>query len=247
MIRLFTSNPYRELERALGYRFRSKARLKAALVHRSYRFENGADTGVDNQRLEFLGDAVLGLVAAAHLFRQLPDGDEGVLTAARSRLTSGTALAQVAQRLGLGDWLLLGKGEDHSGGRTRSSNLADAMEAILGAAYLDGGLAAVETIFASRFAPSEKAGAPDAGDNPKGRLQQVCQMRWKRSPQYGVQSETGPRHARRFTVSVQLGARRLGTGDGASKREAEAAAARDALTRLVPAGQRASATPGGEA
>ena len=234
MIRLFNKNPYRALERELGYRFRSKAQLEAAFLHRSYRFENGTDTGADNQRLEFLGDAVLGLVAAAYLFGRFPGQDEGDLTAARSRLTSGAALAKLAKRIDLGVWLKLGKGEERTGGRSRASNLADALEAVLGAAFEDGGIQAVETIFQRLFVPPL---APDVAgeaeeENPKGRLQQICQQRWKTPPVYSVQSEAGPLHAREFRVDVMAGKRLLGRGQGGSKRAAETAAAREALALL---------------
>jgi len=232
MIRLFEKNPYRLLERELGYRFRSKARLEAAFLHRSFRFENGEDTGLDNQRLEFLGDAVLGLVAAAYLFRRFPGQDEGDLTAARSRLTSGAALARLAKRIDLGAWLKLGKGEERTGGRARASNLADALEAVLGAAFEDGGLKAVEAIFHRLFVPPLASDAVAEGDeNPKGRLQQLCQQRWKLSPVYTVQAEEGPLHAREFRVAVTAGKRVLGRGHGRSKRAAETAAAREALAR----------------
>lgn len=238
MIGLFKSNPYRALEKALGYRFRDRSRLEAAFVHRSFRFENGSDSGSDNQRLEFLGDAVLGLVAAAYLYERFPGEDEGVLTAARSRLTSGAALAGIAAGIGLGEKLKLGKGEEQTGGRARPSNLADLLEAILGAAFLDGGLKASDAIFRHLFVPQLVPGeAAETEANPKGRLQQLCQQRWKISPFYAILSEEGPRHAREFHVEVRAGERKMGQGRGASKRQAETAAAQDALSRLPPDGE----------
>ncbi len=237
MIRLFTKNPYHALERELGYRFRSKVRLEAAFLHRSFRFENGSDTGVDNQRLEFLGDAVLGLVAASYLFHRFPDQDEGCLTAARSRLTSGAALSKLARRIDLGVWLKLGKGEEQTGGRSRASNLADALEAVLGAAFEDGGVNAVAAIFRKLFVSALESDAMIEGEeNPKGRLQQLCQKRWKVSPVYSVQGEEGPLHAREFRMEVTAGKRLLGRGRGKSKRAAETAAAREALATFPSEG-----------
>lgn len=231
MIGLFKPNPYRDLERVLGYKFRNRAMLETAFLHRSYRFEKGADAGRDNQRLEFLGDAVLGLVAADFLFEAFPDKDEGFLTSARSQLTSGLALARIAKRMDLGARLLLGKGEEQTGGRHRPSNLADTLEAILGAAYLDGGTKAAAAIFRHLFVPHlEQTGETEV--NPKGRLQQVCQQRWKTAPVYDVLAEEGPRHAREYQVRVRAGEMELGRGSGASKRAAETAAARAALLRI---------------
>jgi ribonuclease III len=235
MIGLFKQNPYRDLEKVLGYRFRSKECLAQAFLHRSFRFENGTDAGVDNQRLEFLGDAVLGLISAAFLFEHFPDRDEGFLTAARSRLTSGAALTRLAKRIDLGQRLKLGKGEEQTGGRQRPSNLADTLEAILGAAFQDGGLKAADAIFRHLFVPHLETGADTEADaNPKGRLQQICQQRWKMSPGYRLISEDGPRHAREFRVEVHADGHILGQGQGASKRAAETAAAQEALLKLPP-------------
>ncbi len=234
MIGLFKQNPYREMEKTLGYRFRSKERLEQAFMHRSFRFENGHDAGADNQRLEFLGDAVLGLIAAAFLFERFPDRDEGFLTSARSRLTSGVALARLAKRIDLGSRLKLGKGEEQTGGRQRASNLADTLEAILGAAFQDGGLKAVDAIFRHLFVPEHDLGeTAEADTNPKGRLQQICQQRWKASPDYHLIAEDGPRHARAFRVEVRACGKVLGQGGGASKRGAETVAAHEALNRLI--------------
>jgi ribonuclease-3 len=235
MIGLFKQNPYRDLEKALGYRFRSKKWLAQAFMHRSFRFENGTDAGADNQRLEFLGDAVLGLISAAFLYERFPDRDEGYLTTARSRMTSGVALARLAKRIDLGLRLKLGKGEEQTGGRLRASNLADTLEAILGAAFQDGGVKAADAIFHHLFVPHLDSGEATAAEaNPKGQLQQICQQRWKTSPHYILLSEEGPRHAREFRVEVQAGGKEMGKGVGASKRAAETAAAQEALLRLPP-------------
>lgn len=233
MIGLFRQNPYRDLEKAIGYRFRSKERLAEAFVHRSFRFEKGGDAGADNQRLEFLGDAALGLVAAAYLYERFPDKDEGLLTALRSRLTSGAALARIAKRIDLGNRLKLGKGEEQTGGRHRPSNLADCLEAILGAAFQDAGVKAVEAVFRHLFAPQlDPVETAEAEENPKGRLQQICQQRWKSSPVYTVMAEDGPLHAREYAIEARMDGRMLGRGRGASKRAAETAAAQEALAAL---------------
>jgi ribonuclease-3 len=222
-----------ELEARLGYGFRQPARLEAALTHRSYSAETGQPDRMENQRLEFLGDAVLGMVSAEWLVAHCADWREGTLTKVRSRLTNATALARVARRLELGDFLRLGRGEDQSGGRDKNALLADGLEALLGALWLDGGAEAVRPVFARWFA-DEIAEAVAAGgdDNPKGDLQERLQREWKESPRYELMAETGPSHARHFAVEVFRGEERLGGGEGASKREAEMNAARQALDRL---------------
>lgn len=227
-------NPYRKLEKLLGYSFRNKDLLVTALVHRSLRFERG---GVDdNQRLEFLGDAALSLVSGDYLYRNYPDLREGDLTSLRSRLTSGKTLANIGRELGLGEWLQLGKGERKSGGQDRASNITDAFEAVIGAAYLDGGIRAVTKIFNRLFvALMEEVKIDDPfQDNFKGRLQEVVQRRWKTNPRYRVVSQSGPAHERVFCVSVVINGVEAGSGRGKSKRDAEQDAARDALSRLPP-------------
>ncbi len=225
-------NPYKELELALGCRFRNRDLLAQALVHPSYRYEtDGVDA--DNQRLEFLGDAVLGLLTAAQLFESCPESPEGVLTARRSRLTSGAALARVASRIGLGDYLQMGRGEERSGGRTRASNLTDALEALFGAAWLDGGLRSAERMLRALMPYVEDGGEAGMYEaNPKGCLQEWTQARWKQSPEYVVLEVEGPAHEVRFKVEVRLpdGTRR--TGQGNAKRAAEMEAARAVLAVL---------------
>lgn len=225
-------SPYRALEKALGYRFRRRGHLETALTHRSFRFENG-DQPADNQRLEFLGDAALGLVAASHFFAAHPDAEEGLLTRIRSRLTNSQALAQIAGALDLGAHLRLGRGEQQCGGHQRGSTLGDALEAVLGAAYLDGGLKAVEKIFRQLFLPAMERLAQDLRhDNPKGTLQEYAQRTWRLSPRYVLLREEGPAHARVFTVEVCLPGEVRGEGRGSSKQLAEMAAAAEALSRL---------------
>lgn len=237
------ANPYRELEKRIGYRFRRKRLLEEALVHRSFRFES-KDAACDNQRLEFLGDAALGLAATVRVFAQYADRDEGFLTCVRSRLTSGKALAAIAERIGLGEQMRLGRGEEQSGGRRRDSNLADALEAVIGAAYLDGGMKAVEKVFNALFVPEIGEPAVDVwSHNPKGRLQQLCQKSWKQAPEYRVAAEEGPSHERLYTVEVRVGDRVLSTGTGRSKRSAETAAAVAALAAIGPPGEAEPADP----
>ncbi|NLB59574.1 MAG: ribonuclease III [Lentisphaerae bacterium] len=225
-------NPHQALERKLGYAFRKRALLTMALMHRSFRFET---TGIDadNQRLEFLGDAALGLVASAYLFQIHHTLQEGALTCMRSRLTSGKALAHIGRAIGLGEYIKLGKGERLSGGQQRSSIITDAMEAILGAAYLDRGLPAVSRIFKKLFIPLIEIEPDDAwSDNPKGQLQVIAQQRWKCNPQYRLLRQEGPSHSKLFTVQVIIGRRALGTGCGATKRAAEQQAAHQTLVQM---------------
>ena len=177
---MISRSPYRPLEKILGYRFRDRSLLEAALTHPSWRHEKGesARAEADNQRLEFLGDAALGLVAAHSLFTTHPDAAEGDLTRLRAQLVSTKNLAQVARQLGLGPWLRLGKGEENNGGRDRDSNLADVVEALLGAAFLDGGLKAASPLFAHWFlsdAPPQLGEGSDH-ENAKGALQEKLQQ-----------------------------------------------------------------------
>ncbi len=222
-------NPYRQLEKKLGYAFRRRRRLVTALSHPSYRFETD-EVQDDNQRLEYLGDAALGLVVGHFLFEKYPDLQEGALTTLRSRYTSGEALAQVGHAIGLGEFLLLGKGERMSGGHRRDSNVLDAMEAILGAAYLDGGLKAVARIFKKVVLPAISIDPHDFwADNPKGQLQALAQKRWKTGPKYEVVDRHGPSHAIQFRVRASIGRHASAIGEGPNKREAE----RHAAARLL--------------
>ncbi len=224
--------PYRALEKALGYKFRRQHRLELALTHPSFRFETlGVES--DNQRLEFLGDAALGLVSAAYLFEHYPEFQEGQLTQVRSHLTNTRTLARIAAAILLGNYLKLGRGEQLSGGQHRSSTLSDALEAIIGAAYIDGGLRAVEKIFGKLFEAEIQPGLIEEWtDNPKGALQELCQREWHTSPRYRTIREEGPAHSRTFTVEVSVNGTVHGTGEGANKREAETVAARAALRQL---------------
>jgi ribonuclease III len=234
LARLFSGapDPLRDLEKRIGYRFRDRALLEAALTHRSFRFEN-AGVRVDNQRLEFLGDAVLGLLTAAHFYATHEDKDEGGLTALRSQLTSGRSLGHIGREIALGEHLRIGKGEERSGGRHRPSNLTDALEALVGAAYLDGGIRACAKMFDALFLPITRTMDQDVwASNPKGKLQELCQRRWRSGPRYRTLRCEGPAHAAMFTaeVTAENGAR--GTGTGSNKQEAETRAAADLLKHL---------------
>ena len=218
----------------LGYRFRDPSLLQTALTHRSFACESRPRLP-DNQRLEFLGDAVLDLVAAEVLFLECPDWREGRLTKVRSRLTNTETLAAVAARIGLGDFLSLGRGEDASGGRAKPAVLADALEALVAAVWLDGGFPPVRDFFRSLFAPELREALASGEDlNPKGRLQELAQARWKCPPAYRLLSVSGPPHAPSFSVAVSIGPRDLATASGPSLRSAESAAASLALSLLSP-------------
>jgi ribonuclease-3 len=223
---------YKELEQAIGYRFRKKSLLELALTHPSFRYEDSATTD-DNQRLEYLGDAALSLVAAEHLFETQPESREGDLSQLRSRLTQDRTLARIGADIGLQSYLRLGRGEQMSGGAERASNLADALEAIIGAAWIDGGARAVNRIF-NRIFLAELDGVQDAPvkANPKGTLQEYAQSRGFGIPEYEIIETAGPEHDRVFTVRVRACDQSWQASAG-SKREAERQAAELALADLT--------------
>jgi ribonuclease-3 len=217
------------LETILGHSFRDPALLRLALTHGSVGYE-AQRPQADNQRLEFLGDAVLQLTLSDLLFRRLPTADEGELTKARAQLVSTKALARIARRIGLGVHLRMGRGEEANGGRDRDSTLADALEAIAGAIHLDAGKAATDTFTLRLFGEdleSLRHGPLDT--NPKGQLQEMIQALSTESPSYRIVDETGPDHAKNFVAIVEWQSQELGRGDGASKKEAETQAAHQAL------------------
>ncbi len=220
-----------ELQKSLGYEFGDLTLLESALTHRSYRFENNTET--DNQRLEFLGDSVLGFLLADRVFRGYAEQPEGLLTVLRASVASGVALANKARRLHLGDALLLGHGERTTGGQDRESNLADVFEALLGAIYLDGGIEAVATVFDSLFAEelSELNEDPWSG-NPKGHLQSIAQKDYHVDPVYETLEETGPQHCTSFRVCVSIGEALKAEGTGGTKRAAQSMAATRLLKEL---------------
>jgi ribonuclease-3 len=220
------------LQALLGHRFSRTELLVQALTHPSVVYEQTAP-GPDNQRLEFLGDAVLQLCLTQYLFHQFPHLDEGHLTKLRARLVSRPALEQAARRLRLGEHLLLGRGEERNAGRNRPNILADAFEAIIGAVFLDAGFAEASHAIHRWLDPQLREVAEQPGDhNPKGDLQEWLQGRGKGTPFYELLEESGPDHAKHFTVAVRLGDTTLGTGNGSSKKNAEISAAADALRNL---------------
>jgi ribonuclease-3 len=214
----------------LHRRFEDDALLARALAHRSWCAEHGGVAS--NERLEFLGDAVLGLVVTDHIFRTYPRLPEGELAKVRATVVSAAALAEVAAELELGEAVLLGKGEAQSGGREKPSILADALEAVIGATYLDGGWDAASALvlglLGSRIA---EAAIGPGGQDYKTRLQELSARRFDALPSYDVQDE-GPDHAKRFVATVVVGGRRRGRGEGRSKKQAEQAAARVAWQGL---------------
>lgn len=208
------------------------APLVSALAHRSWCAETpGVD---DNERLEFLGDSVLGLVVTDHIFRTYPGLPEGELAKLRSSVVNAATLAEVANGLGVGSALLLGKGEDASGGREKPSILADAMEALIGALYLQGGWAAASALVMALLGEriAEAAEGP-GGQDYKTRLQELAARTFDELPDYQVVDE-GPDHAKRFYASVRVGGGLRGRGEGRSKKQAEQAAARAAWQELLP-------------
>jgi len=219
------------LEDALGYSFRDVSLLALALTHRSY--SNEHELPADNQRLEFLGDAVLGFLLADRVFRGYATHPEGMLTILRASIASGAALAEKARQLGLGAVLRLGNGERITGGADRDSNLTDALEAVLGAVYLDGELSAVSDVFDRLFAEDLAALQDDPWrDNPKGELQSIAQREYHVQPTYTIIQEAGPEHQKRFRSCVTVGEMLQAEGSGMTKRAAQAAAAAALLKQM---------------
>ncbi len=228
-----------QLQERLGHRFGCPELLTEALTHRSVLHENSAARSgapkpvVDNQRLEFFGDAVLQLALTEVVFARFPRADEGHLTKLRARLANRHMLFHLAHQLALGDYLILGKGEETSGGRQRPSNLADAFESVVGALYLDGGYEVTRRFLLSLYADQlDRLESADSGDNPKGELQELLQVMSSKNPIYRVVNETGPDHNKRFEIVVEFEGRELGRGAGSSKKEAEMRAAETALATL---------------
>jgi len=219
-----------DIERRLLYRFARLDLLKDALTHTSVIPGGGA---APIERLEFLGDAVLGLAVTELLVRRQPLADEGQLTQARSRLVNTGALAKRARALGLADAVVLGKGEEKTGGRRKPSILADVFEAVIGAVFLDGGYEAARRVVEHVLDLAEEEGhAGQADEDAKTSLQELTQRLYRQLPVYQTLSVEGPHHARHFVVEVAVGDRILGTGSGRSKRLAAQAAARQALIEL---------------
>ena len=222
-----------ELEKAIGYQFRNITLLQNALSHSSYANERWHDSLKSNERLEFLGDSVLGMVVAEHLYRTFPNRPEGELTRMRADMVCEKTLAKVANGLGLGTHLLLGKGEEQGGGRSRESILADAVESVIAACYLDGGMnAAVQFIqkFILVNVPVTKLHNADY----KTALQELVQQKKNQVLSYTLVGESGPDHDKQFRVELTLNGEVVGMGIGSSKKRAEQAAAQKALELLYP-------------
>lgn len=220
----------RELEEKLGYRFRNIGLLEHAMTHSSYANEHRSAGITSNERLEFLGDSVLGMVVAEYLFSTHPDMPEGELTRTRAALVCETSLYEVARTLNLGRYLRLGKGEDAGGGRSRPSILADATEATLAAVYLDGGMDSVRPIIQAYILDKEQEKAVDR--DYKTSLQELVQRHPGQAVSYRLVDETGPDHARIFVMEVSVGGTPVGIGRGRSKKEAEQMSAKAALEKL---------------
>ena len=226
------------LETRLGYRFADRDLIVRALTHRSRAHEDDSGTADDNESLEFLGDAVLGLTIADRLVREFPDYDEGRKSKARAQLVSAATLAALGDGLRLGDHLLLGRGEEKTGGRRKRSLIADSFEAVVGAIYLDGGHEAAGAFVERTFRPLleriRKDGVSPAGTRDhKSALQEWLQARSRPLPVYRLADATGPDHRKTFATDVLVGDRRVATGSGPTKKEAEREAARQALAVLV--------------
>ncbi len=221
----------KKLEDTLGYQFKNQALLVNALTHSSYANENRGRGLQSNERLEFLGDSVLGMVVADYLFRNHPDKPEGELTRLRASLVCETSLVVVAQEWNLGQYLLLGKGEEQGGGRTRRSIQADAVEAVLAAVYLDGGITYARNLIQTYILDRVEQEKRTPSDY-KTALQELVQRESGRVLSYHLIGESGPDHAKEFTVEVRLNDQGVGTGTGRSKKEAEQNAARAGFARL---------------
>lgn len=216
----------------IGYHFRNPDLLQLALTHRSYVRSQNRDLP-SNERLEFLGDSVLGLVIAKRLYLDFPDLSEGDLTKIKALLVNETTLAMIGREVGLNQHILLSPEEDRSGGRERGSIVSDAFESIIGAVFLDGGfLPAQDVVLRLIYIHRQKIMADKSQINYKGELLELIQSRSDSMPRYEVVSEEGPDHDKLFWVEVSVNGDQLGRGDGASKKEAEQKAAREALTTL---------------
>ena len=223
----------KDLETAIGYQFRNINLLHNALAHSSYANERWHNSLMSNERLEFLGDSILGMLVAEHLYKTFPDRPEGDLTRMRADMVCEKALAKVAQQIGLGQHLLLGKGEEQGGGRSRNSILADAVESVIAACFLDGGMEpAVQ--FVTKFilvnVPVTKLHNVDY----KTALQELVQQKKNQVISYTLVGESGPDHDKQFRVELSINGKVVGAGLGSSKKRAELDAAREALEKLFP-------------
>jgi ribonuclease-3 len=218
----------KELQNRIGYAFRDEKLMENALTHSSYANERGKSRAFSNERLEFLGDSVLGFVTAEYLFEKYPSRPEGEMTRIRAELVCEQSLAATAEALELGSVLLLGKGEEQNGGRTRKSILADAVEALLAAIYLDGGIVPARAFVLDHILAEKPTELTDY----KTALQELVQSTGGVSPQYKIIDEYGPDHAKTFVARVEIEGEPAGEGSGRTKKEAEQSAAKAAMESL---------------
>jgi len=223
----------KDLEAAIGYRFQNIQLLQNALTHSSYANERWHNSLLSNERLEFLGDSVLGMLVADYLYRTFPDRPEGELTRMRADMVCEHTLATAANRIGLGEHLLLGHGEEQGGGRSRESILADAMESVIAACFLDGGLEAALKIV-QQFILVEVPVTKLHNADYKTSLQELVQQKKNQVLSYALVGESGPDHDKKFDVEVRLNGTVVGKGSGSSKKRAEQMAARSAIEALFP-------------
>ena len=222
----------KDLQKKLGYKFKNQDLLVMALTHSSYANENRRNGASNNERLEFLGDSVLGMTVASLIYKGMPNMPEGQMTRLRAELVCEKTLASLAVDFNLGAYLLLGHGEEKSGGRNRPSILADAVEAILAAMYLDGGFTPVERLVSKYIGPMGDKQEFENTDY-KTSLQEIIQEKPGQSLSYHIVNESGPDHMKLYTVEVRLNERIIGSGSGKSKKEAEQLAARAAIANIA--------------
>jgi len=215
------------LQKTIGYRFINPDLLRQALTHGSFASENNTD---NNERLEFLGDSLLNAVIAEHLFNQNPDFDEGHLSKARSRLVNNNSLCSIAKKLNIGKSLFLGKGEKKTNGAQKDSNLCNALEAVIGAVFLDSNYETTKKLILSIYSDDIKNAL--TLKNYKGSLQEFCEKKYSRKPRYKVVLQEGLQHQKIFTIEAWIDAKLLGKGVGKSKRQAEQSAAKQALENI---------------
>ena len=223
----------KDLETAIGYTFTNLSLLQNAVTHSSYANERYRNSLMSNERLEFLGDSILGMVVAEHLYRNFPDRPEGELTRMRADMVCEKTLARVADRIHLGDHLLLGHGEEQGGGRKRDSIVSDAMESVIAASFMDGGFAAAKEIIDRLILSNIPKGRPRNFDY-KTAFQELVQRKKDQQIHYELTGESGPDHDKHFEVEVLLNGKAVGHGVGSSKKRAEQAAAEAAIEALFP-------------
>ncbi len=231
------ASDYAQLESSLGYRFLRRELCEAALTHTSWINERVGTARSDNERYEFLGDAVLDLVTSHLLMKRFPDWSEGALSKARAALVNDASLARVADAVSLGRWVFLGKGEEQGGGRAKRSILANALEALVGAIFLDGGFVAAQGVLERLLEPSVAVAELAVEHDFKSRLQELSQARMHLEPRYTVLGQAGPDHEPTFEVAIHLGEKEYGRAQGKSKKDAQQHAAALAIAALADEGK----------